>query len=326
MTEPATNEPQAIAALQDTGPLAPPRSQWLDVWAQFTRHKGAMVGGFFLLFITLAVLIGPYIWTLDPQKLDIRNKDLRPIYTALWDSGAKTAWGHPFGTDNLGRDQLAQMLAGGRASMAVGWAAMVLSLLIGTAVGVAAGFFKRLDGPLMRLTDLFLSLPILPLLLVAVTLFRQPLRAGFGPEGGMFILIVTIIGITSWMPTARIVRGDILTLKEREFILAARSIGTTSWKTITRHLLPNVLSPIMVSATLGLATAIITESALSFLGVGFPSDFPTWGKMLADAVPRMQDFPERVMLPGIAISLTVLAVNYLGDGLRDALDPRMRGR
>ncbi len=326
MTEPATNEPQAIAALQDKGPLDPPRSQWRDVWTQFARHKGALVGGFFLLFITLAVLIGPYIWTLDPQKLDIRNKDLRPIYTALWDGSAKTAWGHPFGTDNLGRDQLAQMLAGGRASMAVGWAAMVLSLLIGTAVGVAAGFFKRLDGPLMRLTDLFLSLPILPLLLVAVTLFRQPLRAGFGPEGGMFILIVTIIGITSWMPTARIVRGDILTLKEREFILAARSIGTTSWKTITRHLLPNVLSPIMVSATLGLATAIITESALSFLGVGFPSDFPTWGKMLADAVPRMQDFPERVMLPGIAISLTVLAVNYLGDGLRDALDPRMRGR
>ncbi len=326
MTEPATTDPQAIAALQDKGPLAPPRSQWLDIWDQLKRHKGAMIGGFFLIFITLAVLVGPYIWTLDPQKLDIRNKDLRPIYTAIWDGTAKTAWSHPFGTDNLGRDQLAQMLAGGRASMAVGWAAMLLSLLIGTAVGVAAGYFRRLDGPLMRMTDLFLSLPILPLLLVAVTLFRQPLRANFGPEGGMFVLIVTIIGITSWMPTARIVRGDILTLKEREFILAARSIGTTSWKTITRHLLPNVLSPIMVSATLGLATAIITESALSFLGVGFPSDFPTWGKMLADAVPRMVDFPERVILPGTAISLTVLAVNYLGDGLRDALDPRMRGR
>ena len=128
------------------------------------------------------------------------------------------------------------------------------------------------------------------------------------------------------MPTARIVRGDILALKEREFILAARSIGTSSRKIITRHLLPNVLSPIMVSATLGLATAIITESALSFLGVGFPSDFPTWGKMLADAVSRMEQFPERVLLPGLAISLTVLSVNYLGDGLRDALDPRQRGR
>jgi peptide/nickel transport system permease protein len=210
--------------------------------------------------------------------------------------------------------------------MAVGWTAMILALSIGTFVGVVSGYFKRLDGPLMRLTDLFLSLPILPLLLVAVTLFRQPLRANFGPETGMFILIVGVIGITSWMQTARIVRGEILALKEREFVLAARSIGTTPYKIITRHLLPNVVSPIMVSATLGLAAAIITESALSFLGVGFPSDFPTWGKLLSDAVPRMEEFPERVMLPGILISLTVLAVNYLGDGLRDALDPRIRGR
>ena len=142
----------------------------------------------------------------------------------------------------------------------------------------------------------------------------------------MFILIVSVVGLTSWMQTARIVRGDILALKEREFILAARSIGTTPGKIILRHLLPNVISPIMVSATLGLATAIITESALSFLGVGFPSDFPTWGKLLADAVQRMEQYPERVVLPGILISLTVLGVNYLGDGLRDALDPRIRGR
>ena len=318
--------PAPIEALADKGPLEPPRSQWKDVWDQFRKHKGAVFGGGFLLFITLAVLVGPWIWQVDPQKLDIRNKDMRPIWNALWDSTAKTSWSRPFGTDQLGRDQLAQILSGGRASMAVGWAAMILSLVIGTAVGVLAGFVKKLDGVLMRLTDLFLSLPILPLLLVAVTLFRQPLREAFGPEGGMFILIVGIIAITSWMPTARIVRGDILALKEREFILAARSIGTTPYRIVQRHLLPNVLSPIMVSATLGLATAIITESALSFLGVGFPSDFPTWGKMLADAVQRMQQFPERVMIPGVAISLTVLSVNYLGDGLRDALDPRIRGR
>ena len=312
--------------LSNPVPAAPSSSQMQDVWSQFRKHKGALLGGGFLAFITLAVLLGPYIWTLDPQKIDIRAKDMRPIFMALFDSDAKTAWIHPFGTDQLGRDGLSNMLAGGRASMAVGWAAMLLTLFIGTMMGVLAGFFRRLDGPLMRLTDLFLSLPILPLLLVAVTLFREPLRGSFGPEGGMFILIVGIIGITSWMPTARIVRGDVLALKEREFVLAARSIGTTNRGLITRHILPNVLSPIMVSATLGLATAIITESALSFLGVGFPSDFPTWGKMLADAVDRMENFPERVMLPGMAISLTVLSVNYLGDGLRDALDPRIRGR
>lgn len=324
MTEPAT--PTSVGALQDTVPSKPPRSQWFDVWDQFKRHKGAVLGMGFLVFITLAVLVGPLIWTLDPQKLDIRNKDLRPIYTLIWDGEAKTAWNRPFGTDNLGRDGLANMMAGGQASMAVGWSAMLLSLIIGTAIGVVAGYFRRLDGVLMRFTDLVLSLPILPLLLVAVTLFRQPLRATFGPEQGMFILIVGVIGITSWMQTARIVRGEILALKEREFILAARSIGTTPAKIISRHLLPNIVSPIMVSATLGLATAIITESALSFLGVGFPSDFPTWGKMLSDSVPRMEEFPERVMLPGLAISLTVLSVNYMGDGLRDALDPRIRGR
>lgn len=317
---------ESFGALQDKEPPKPPRSQLSEIWEQFRKHKGAVMGGAFLLFITLAVLIGPYLWTLDAQKLDIRAKDMRPVYTALWDGDAKSSWAHPFGTDNLGRDILSQMLAGGRASMAVGWAAMIISLLIGTGIGVVAGFFKKLDGPLMRFTDLVLSLPILPLLLVAVTLFRQPLRVNFGPEGGMFILIVSIIGITSWMQTARIVRGEVLALKEREFVLAARSIGTRNSAMIRRHLLPNVISPIMVSATLGLAAAIITESALSFLGVGFPSDFPTWGKLLADAVPRMERFPERVMLPGIAISLTVLSVNYLGDGLRDALDPRLRGR
>ncbi len=313
-------------ALKDKEPQKAPRSQWKDVWDQFRKHKGALIGGGFLLGITLFVLIGPLLWQVDPKKLDIRNKDLRPIYTLLWDSDAKVLWSRPFGTDNLGRDILATLIAGGRASLAVGWAAMMLSLVLGTLVGVSAGYFKKLDGVLMRLTDLFLSLPILPLLLVAVTLFRQPLRAAFGPEGGMFILIVGVIAITSWMPTARIVRGEILALKEREFVLAARSIGTTPFQIIRRHLLPNVISPIMVSATLGLATAIITESALSFLGVGFPSDFPTWGKLLSDAVPRMEEFPERVMLPGILISLVVLSVNYLGDGLRDALDPRIRGR
>ncbi len=324
MTDQITDDP--LGALKDKGPTAPPSSQWKDVWRQFRQHKGAMFGGMFLLFITLFVILGPFLYPVDAQKLDIRNKDMRPIWTLIWDADAKAGWNKPLGSDQLGRDNLANLIAGGQASLAVGWAAMILSLVIGTAIGVCAGFFRKMDFWLMRFTDLVLSLPILPLLLVAVTLFRQPLRANFGPETGMFILIVGVVALTSWMQTARIVRGDVLALKEREFILAARSIGTSNRQIITRHLLPNVLSPIMVSATLGLATAIITESALSFLGVGFPSDFPTWGKLLADAVLRMEEYPERVLLPGIAISLTVLSVNYLGDGLRDALDPRIRGR
>lgn len=302
-----------------------PRSQWLDVWDQFKTHKGAVFGLFFVIFITLFCVIGPWIWGVDPGKLDIRNKDLRPIYMALFDGEAKTSWARPMGTDNLGRDIMANIMQGGQISLAVGWTAMILALVIGTTVGVLAGYFKRLDGILMRFTDLVLALPLLPLLLVMMLLFRDPLRAAFGPEQGIFILIVTGIGITSWMQTARIVRGDVMALKEREFVLAARSIGTPARRMITRHLLPNVMSPIMVSATLGLATAIITESALSFLGLGFPSDFPTWGKILFDSVDRMTAFPERVIWPGLAISLTVLSVNYIGDGLRDALDPRIRG-
>jgi len=291
-----------------------PRNQWWDVWDQFKTHKGALMGAAFFTVIVLAVVFGPSIWHISYDSIDIRARNQGPSFT------------HPFGTDQLGRDTFARMLKGGQTSVAVGVTAMALSLLFGTLIGVLAGYFKRLDGLLMRFTDLFLALPLLPLLLVIIMLFRDPLRAAFGPESGIFILIVFVIGITSWMQTARIVRGDVLALKEREFVLAARSIGTPSRRMITRHLLPNVLSPIMVSATLGIANAIITESALSFLGLGFPSDFPTWGWLLFDNTDYLQQYPERVMWPGLAISLTVLAVNYIGDGLRDALDPRIRGR
>ncbi len=291
-----------------------PRNQWWDVWDQFKTHKGALIGATFFLFIILAVFLGPLVWSIEPAFIDIRARNQGPSLA------------HPFGTDQLGRDTFARMLKGGQTSVAVGLTAMGLALFLGTGIGVLAGYFKRLDGPLMRFTDLFLALPLLPLLLVIILLFRDPLRAEFGPETGIFILIVFVIGITSWMQTARIVRGDVLALKEREFVLAARSIGTPNRRLITRHILPNVMSPIMVSATLGIANAIITESALSFLGLGFPSDFPTWGRLLFDSTDYLQQYPERVMWPGLAISLTVLSVNYIGDGLRDALDPRIRGR
>lgn len=304
MTEPLT----------DPQPATPPRSQGHDIWVQFRRHRGALIGGVVFVAIIATVYLGPLIWAIDPTYIDIRARNQGPILA------------HPFGTDQLGRDTLARMMAGGQTSIAVGLTAMLLALGLGSLIGVLAGFFKWLDGPLMRLTDLFLSLPLLPLLLVMVMLFREALNSAFGPETGIFILIVIAIGVTSWMPTARIVRGDVLALKEREFVLAARSIGTSNFNLIARHILPNVLSPILVSATLGIANAIITESALSFLGLGFPPDFPTWGRLLNDATVYLQDYPERVFWPGLAISLTVLSVNYLGDGLRDALDPRIRGR
>jgi peptide/nickel transport system permease protein len=290
------------------------RSFWGDVWRQFRAHKGAMLGLGFLVFVVIAVLAGPLLHDLDPNALDIRNKNQGPSRA------------HPFGTDNLGRDTLAQVLAGGRVSLAVGVSAMAIAISTGTLVGVTAGYFRRLDGLLMRLTDLFLALPLLPLLLVALLLFRDTLRSLFGPEFGIFLLIVFLIGITSWMQTARIVRGEVLSLKEREYVLAARSIGARPRTIIARHVLPNVISPIMVAATLETANAIITESALSFLGLGFPPDFPTWGRLLNDGANYMTLTPSRVIWPGLAISLTVLSVNFIGDGLRDALDPRIRGR
>ncbi|WP_371223436.1 ABC transporter permease [Roseovarius sp. 2305UL8-3] len=289
-----------------------PHSPSRDVWDQFRRHRGALAGGVIFMILVIAVVLGPLIWRIDPALIDILARNRGPSFA------------HPFGTDQLGRDMLARMLAGGQVSMAVGLTAMALSIALGALVGVTAGMVRWLDGPLMRLTDLFLCLPLLPLLLVMVMLFREVLSTQFGTETGIFLLIVIAIGITSWMPTARIVRGDVLALKEREFVLAARSVGTKGLKMVTRHILPNVLSPIMVSASLGIANAIITESALSFLGLGFPPDFPTWGRLLADATVYITDYPERVIWPGAAISLTVLAVTYMGDGLRDALDPRVR--
>ena len=288
--------------------------KWLDVWMQFKKHKGALVGSIVFVIIALTVIIGPFFWIFEANEINIRQRNQGP------------SWLHPLGTDQLGRDTFARMIAGGQTSITVGLAAMALSIFLGSCIGVIAGYYRRLDGVLMRLTDLFLSLPLLPLLLVMMLLFREPLSEAYGPERGMFVLIVCAIGITSWMPTARIVRGDVLALKEREFILAARSIGTTDAKIIMRHILPNVISPILVSATLGIANAIITESALSFLGLGFPPDFPTWGRLLNDAVEYLTLYPERVFWPGLAISLTVLSVNYVGDGIRDALDPRIRGR
>ncbi|TRW97379.1 ABC transporter permease [Paracoccus sp. M683] len=290
------------------------RSQWGDVWRQFRSHKGAMVALLLFIGVILFVSVGPLIWTIDPTYVDIRARN----------SGFSVA--HPLGTDQLGRDLLARLMSGGRVSIAVGLTAMVLAITLGSFIGVMSGYFRRLDAPLMRMTELFLALPLLPLLLLMVTLFREPLSQTFGAATGIFLLIVSAIGATSWMQSARIVRGEVLGLKEREFILAAKSIGTPPASMIVRHILPNVLSPIMVAATLGIATAIITESALSFLGLGFPPDFPTWGRLLFDAVDQMVLYPWRVILPGLFISLTVLCVNYIGDGLRDAMDPRIRGR
>ncbi|MBC2836750.1 ABC transporter permease [Paragemmobacter straminiformis] len=293
-----------------------PASPLRDIWSQFRSHKGAVFGLCVLGFLIVAVLIGPWLWV--PEKLTVAQ--------AIKLKNQGPSFRFPLGTDQLGRDMLGRMLLAGRISLAVGMVAMTIAIVFGTLIGILAGYFRRLDGPLMRLADMFLALPLIPLLLVMVMLFRDRIASLIGPELGAFTLIVCAIGITSWMATSRIVRGEVLTLKEREYVIAARSIGVRPKRIILRHILPNVVSPVMVAATLGVADAIITESVLSFLGLGFPPDFPTWGRLLYDGLQYMQVYPERVVWPGLAISLTVLSVNYIGDGLRDALDPRIRGR
>jgi peptide/nickel transport system permease protein len=288
------------------------RTLWGDAWVQFRRNKLALLGMLILAVLVAGVLAGPYLYHTDPKHIDFSVAASAP------------AADHPFGTDDMGRDTLARNLYGGRISLAVGLAAMVIATVFGTTMGLLSGFIPWLDNPLMRFTDMMLALPQVPLLLVTILLFRDSLRAMFGLELGIFILVVTVIGILGWMPTARIVRGQVLSIKRKEFVEAATNIGARQGRIMVRHILPNVLSPIIVAATLGVANAILTESVLSFLGLGFPSDVPTWGRLLFEGKDFISSNPWVALWPGLLISLTILSINFMGDGLRDALDPRQR--
>lgn len=300
------------SALEDANDLGELRSLRADVWRQFKKHKGAMAGVVILVFVLFACFVLPYLLPFDVEELDYEN-------------GNKGAgWPHLLGTDSLGRDAFTRALLGGRISLLVGFVAMAISIVVGVLVGALAGYFRRLDWFLMWVTDVVLSLPLLPILLVAVVLFRDPMQDWLGDSLGIFVLMVSIIGGTSWMQTARIVRGEVLSVKEEEFILASRSVGTRSHRIIWSHILPNVLSPVIVAASLGIAIAIITESAVSFLGLGFPLDIPTWGSLLNDSSTRLNLNIWLTIGPGLLLSLTVLSVNLIGDGLRDALDPQAR--
>jgi peptide/nickel transport system permease protein len=289
----------------------PATSLWSDALRRFRKHKLASMGAIVLLTMVMAVVAGPLVYRVPIDEIDFKAKLQGP-------SGA-----HPLGTDDLGQDLLARMLYGGRISLAVGIAAMLIAITIGVAIGAAAGHFAgAVDHTLMRITDLFLSLPQLPLLLLIVYLFRDILKKALGPEAGVFVLIVAVIGGLRWMPVARLVRAQFLSLREKEFVEAARSLGAPPFRQVARHILPNALGPVIVAGTIDVAAAIIAESSLSFLGLGFPPDIPTWGRILFDAKDNLDFAPHWALFPGTAIFLTVLSINYIGDGLRDALDPR----
>ncbi len=296
LMEPAISEPQTARRV---------------IWQRFRRNRTALLGLMVLGLIGLSVWVGPWVYPVSTTEIDFAR------------AAAPPSWAHPFGTNDLGQDQLARVLAGGRISLTVGIAAMLMAIALGVLVGAIAGFYGGLvDAGLMRLTDVFLSLPQLPLLLLVVYLFRDAVRAVAGGELGIFILIVGMIGGLNWMSVARLVRAGFLSLRERDFVTAARALGASPRRLIWSHILPNVLSPVIVAATLAIANAIITESTLSFLGLGFPPDVPTWGRMLFDAYNRIETAPHMAMFPGLIIFLTVLSINYVGDGLQDAFDPQ----
>ena len=282
-----------------------------EAWRRFVKHRMAVVSMVVLGIMVLAVLFGPLLWRVPINEIDFSAKLQGPSLA------------HPMGTDDLGQDLFARVLYGGRISLAVGLAAMVMAILVGVTIGAIAGISRgSIDVALMWLTDLFLSLPQLPLLLLLIFLFREPLKAAFGLEVGMFILIVTVIGGFRWMPVARLVRAQFFSLREKEFVEAARALGASTTRQVVRHILPNALGPVIVAGTIDVAAAIIAESTLSFLGLGFPPDIPTWGRILFDSKDYLDIAPHWAMFPGLAIFLAVLTINFVGDGLRDALDPR----
>jgi len=283
----------------------------LETWRRFRRHRLAVVSMAILALIILAVVLGPLLWQVPIDGIDFGAQLAPP------------SWQHPLGTDDLGQDLFARILYGGRISLAVGLAAMLFAVVVGTTVGAVAGISRGgVDAALMWLADLFLSLPQLPLLLLIIYLFRDTLKEIAGPELGVFVLIVTVIGCFRWMPVARLVRAQFFSLREKEFVEAARALGASTTRQVVHHILPNALGPVIVAGTIDVAAAIIAESTLSFLGLGFPPDIPTWGRLLYDAKDNLDVAPHWALFPGAAIFLTVLTINFIGDGLRDALDPR----
>ncbi len=267
-------------------------------WRRFRRHRLAMISAVLLLLLYAMALFAPLIAPYDYAKIE---------YTGAQPPSAD----HWLGTDELGRDQLSRIIMGGRVSLMVGLVVAALAAGIGTLVGMIAGYYGSwVDNALMRLVDMTLSLPLLPLLMVA----------GLATGGSLWGIVV-ILGALTWMGVARLVRGSFLSLREKEFVEAARAMGASDWRIITRHLLPNAVAPIVVNTTLAVGTAIIVESVLSFLGFGIQPPTPSWGNMLTDAKSTMVLYPWLTWAPGLSIVITVLAVNFFGDGLRDALDP-----
>jgi peptide/nickel transport system permease protein len=292
--------PQGLALAEGLG--LKPLSPGAMFWRQFRRHIAALVSVVVLALLLLVCLSAPIIAPYKFDAIDLRNARQPPTLK------------HLMGTDELGHDQFTRVLFGGRISLLIGLTAALVGTAVGTLVGALAGYHGGgLDNILMRFTDIAFSIPTLPLLIVISAFTKSSLP-----------IMILVIGGLSWMATARVVRGSVLSIKQQDFITAARMIGSSDSHIIVYHILPNVLGPIVVGATLGVGGAIITESVLSFLGLGVQPPTPSWGNMLQDSQATMAARPWLTIFPGLAILITVLCVNFIGDGLQDALDPTQR--
>jgi len=299
-------------------PTAAPRSQWWDVWDQFKTHRGAMISAVVFLIILFAVVFGEALWHFDATFIDIRSRNQGP------------SWAHPLGTDEIGRDILVRLLYGGRISLIVGLTAAFASAVIGTMVGLLAGYYGgRIDAFLMRTTDGVIALPLLPLLIVlaALDLGKIGLPEALATSENISLYrIIVIVALVGWTTVARLVRGTALSLRERQFVLAAEAQGASALRIMTVHILPNLASPIIVATTLSVGNVILLESVLSFLGLGIQPPIPSWGNLLTNAQELIFEAPSLAFYPGVLIFVTVIAFNFLGDGLQDALDPRATER
>lgn len=296
---------------------APPLSLGRMTWLRFRRHKMAMAGAVMLILLFLYAFGGSLVLSEDYANFTETGNRLAPPSAE-----------HPFGTDTIGRDILARTIYGGQISLLIGVAAVIVMVLIGVLIGALSGFFGgATDALLMRFTEAVLTIPSLFLLLVMAKFFggRIPDLNVLGREfSGSVVVIIVIIGLTSWTFLARIVRAEFLSLKENDFVMAARATGTPTSEIIFRHMLPNTIAPIIVAATIGVAGAIISEAYISFLGLGVQPPTATWGNMMTGAYNFIDTAPWLWFFPGMLILLTVLSINFVGDGLRDALDPRSR--
>jgi ABC-type dipeptide/oligopeptide/nickel transport system permease subunit len=281
---------------------------WGETLKALGRSPGAVAGGGLLVFIIATSLGFHFFYPVDPLAQDLMARLTPPF----WEDGGSLA--HPLGTDNLGRDVLVRILYGSRVSLAVGFAAVLVACAAGILLGLVSGYYGgRADSVIMRVADVFMAYPFMLLTISVIAVL-----------GNSIFNLILVLGLSDWVTYARTIRGSVLSIKEKEFVLAARSVGTRHRVILLRHVFPNVLSPILVLATVRVANIIVWESGLSFLGMGVPPPMPTWGRMLAEGRVYITDAWWLVTLPGLAIMLTIISINLLGDGLRDALDPRLR--